>query len=59
MRHSNKPNKIKKEVNDIKGMVFSNKRSTKPLAGLSPSTFNKPNQKKTMNKPNRATGSAR
>ena len=33
----------------INGIVCSNKRCTRALAGLSPITFNQPNQKNTIN----------
>ena len=53
---SNKPKIIINVENDIQGIVFSNNLCTKPLAGDKPITFNKPNQKKIINRPNLAKG---
>src|ERR1700741_2640979 len=56
IKHSNKPNKIRNVGKLIKGIVSLNNLSTTPLAGLSPMIFKNPNQKKTTNNPNLATG---
>ena len=49
IKHSNSPNPTRKVLKGIKGIVCSNNRCTRALAGLSPTTFNMPNQKNTTN----------
>ncbi len=56
IKHSKNPKRIINELNDMKLIVCSKSCCTNALAGESPTTFKMPNQKKTTNNPNRATG---
>jgi len=56
MIHSKAPKQARNTSAGIKGIVTSSNASTKGLAGLMKNTFKIPNQKKTRNIANRATG---